>query len=142
MYKWPQGRVIRTISLLFVLLVVFDLSFTGAWGQFGASDTKDYHKQVIVGSFFVLLALSALVSGIVAIGFHHKAVDFLIEVEDEMTKVEWPKLNNLVRSTIIIAIAVVIMAALIFCVDFININFVNYWWPDLYYWAANLLSSR
>jgi preprotein translocase SecE subunit len=142
MYKWPQGRVIRTISLLFVLLVVFDLSYSGAFGQLGAETKDDHTKQLIIGSVFAALAFAALVSGVMAVGFHHRAVDFLIEVEDEMTKVEWPKLNNLVRSTIIIAVAVVIMAALIFCVDIFNFHFINIWWPSSYNWVANILSSK
>jgi preprotein translocase SecE subunit len=132
MYKWPQGRVIRTICLLLTLLVVADLGYHGVWANFAANDTTSQNKQMIMGGFFSVLCLGALVGGLVAAGFHPKAVDFLIEVELEMTKVEWPKGANLVRSTLIIAVAIVIMAVLIFGVDIVNYQFINHWWPWLY----------
>jgi preprotein translocase SecE subunit len=137
MYKWPQGRVIRTICLLLTLLVVADLGYHGVWANFGASDTTSQNKQMILGGFFAVLCLGALVGGLVAAGFHPKAVDFLIEVELEMTKVEWPKGGNLVRSTLIIAVAIAIMAVLILGVDFVNFHFINSWWP----WIYNALSG-
>jgi preprotein translocase SecE subunit len=77
---------------------------------------------------------------VVGAGFHHKAVEFLIEVEQEMVKVEWPKANVLVRSTLIIAVAIVVMAVLILGVDTVNFNFINTWWPSIYEWIAGHLS--
>jgi preprotein translocase SecE subunit len=136
MYKWPQGRVIRTVCLLLTLMVVADLAYNGVWANFGAGETTSQNKQLILGALFAVLCLVALVAGLVAAGFHPKAVDFLIEVELEMTKVEWPKGAGLVRSTLIIAIAIAIMAALIFAVDIVNFNFINKWWPWVYDWLS------
>lgn len=140
MYKWPQGRVIRTICLLLTLLVVADLGYNGVYAQFGAGDTSSQTKQMVLGLFFSAMTLAALVGGLVCAGFHPKAVDFLIEVEQEMVRVEWPKGNALVRSTLIIAVAIVVMAVLILGVDTINFSFINTWWPAIYEWLARHLS--
>ncbi len=132
MYKWPQGRVIRTVCFLLTLLVVADLGWNGVYANFGAGDTTSQLKQQILGVLFSVLSLGALVGGLIAAGFHPKAVDFLIEVEMEMTKVDWPKGGGLVRSTLIIAVAITIMAFLIMGVDYINFHFIHLWWPWLY----------
>jgi preprotein translocase SecE subunit len=86
-----------------------------------------------MGSFFAVLALTTLIAGIVAVGFHPRAVDFLIEVEQEMVKVEWPTRSTLVRSTIIIFIATALLAALIFLVDLVNYQVVLKWLPSLFH---------
>jgi preprotein translocase SecE subunit len=78
-----------------------------------------------MGSVFAVLALAALISGLVSAGFHSRAVDFLIEVEQEMVRVEWPTFPVLVRSTLIIAVAIVVMAVLIVGVDFVNFYFLE-----------------
>ena len=82
-------------------------------------------KQFVVGIFFCVLAFAALVGGLVAAGFHPKAVDFLIEVEQEMVRVEWPATNVLIRSTLIIAVAIAVMAVVILGVDLVNFEFLE-----------------
>jgi preprotein translocase SecE subunit len=128
MYKWPQGRVIRTACLVLTLLIALDLGYNGAYGPFSFyfEGKEGAGKQLALGVFFAVVAVSALLAGLVAIGFHRRAVDFLIEVEQEMVNVEWPKPNSLVKSTIIIAIAIVILGFLIFGVDFINIRLLGW----------------
>jgi preprotein translocase SecE subunit len=127
LYKWPQGRVIRTICLLLTALVTVDLVYNGAYGpmSFYLTGGEGAAKQLTIGVIFSVLALAALIAGVVSIGFHPRAVDFLIEVEQEMVRVEWPTLNVLGRSTLIIAIAIVVMAVLILGVDFINFQFLE-----------------
>jgi preprotein translocase SecE subunit len=130
MYKWPQGRVIRIICLMLTALVTFDLAYNGAYGPLAfafdpLSPVDKTTSQLIIGIFFCVLALAAFVAGLVSIGFHPKAVDFLIEVEQEMVRVEWPTLNVLVRSTLIIAVAVAVMAVLILGVDIVNSQFLE-----------------
>lgn len=128
MYKWPQGRVIRTTCLVLTLLIALDLGYNGAYGPFSFyfEGKEGAGKQLALGIFFAAVAFSALIAGLIAIGFHRRAVDFLIEVEQEMVNVEWPKPNALMKSTIIIAIAIVILGFLIFGVDFINIRLLGW----------------
>lgn len=122
MYKWPQGRIVRIICLLLTALVTFDLAYNGAYGPLTAGEGT---KQFVVGILFCALAFAALVSGLVAAGFHPKAVDFLIEVEQEMVRVEWPTTNVLIRSTLIIAVAIAVMAVVILGVDAVNFYFLE-----------------
>lgn len=123
MYKWPQGRIVRIVCFALTALVTFDLAYNGAYGPLTAGEST---KQFIVGIVFCVLALVAFVSGLVAAGFHPKAVDFLIEVEQEMVRVEWPTTNVLIRSTIIIAIAIAVMAVVILGVDSMNYHFLEF----------------
>ena len=125
MYKWPQGRLIRTISLILALVIAADLAFNGAWvnastslGKSGAGTLP----QLIVGIIYAALAFVALVGGVIAIGFKQKSVDFLIEVEQEMTRVTWPTSNELVRSTAVIAVMIVVLGVVIFVVDWFNLK--------------------
>ena len=127
MYKWPQGRVIRTICLLLTLIVVADLGYNGAYGPFSfyLTGAEGATRQFGIGLFFSALALAALGAGLVFVGFHQRAVEFLIEVEQEMVRVEWPTMPVLIRSTLIIAVAIVVMAVLILGVDFVNFYFLE-----------------
>lgn len=126
MYKWPQGRVIRTISMIVALIIAADLAFNGAWANAGAylgkSGSQGSLPQLVVGIIYGILALGALIGGLVAIGFKPASVDFLIEVEQEMTRVTWPTSSELVRSTAVIAIMIVTLAIGIFVVDWFNLR--------------------
>jgi preprotein translocase SecE subunit len=123
MYKWPQGRIVRIVCLLLTALVTFDLAYNGAYGPLTAGEGT---KQFVVGVVFCVLAFAALVAGLVAAGFHQRAVDFLIEVEQEMVRVEWPATNALIRSTLIIAVAIAVMAVMILGVDALNLYFLDF----------------
>ena len=131
MYKWPQGRIVRIICLILTMLVTFDLAYNGAYGPLTAGEGT---KQLVIGIVFCALAFSALVAGLVTAGFHSKSVDFLIEVEQEMVRVEWPKSNVLIRSTLIIAVAIAVMAVFILGVDFVNLKFL-----DLVRWLGEII---
>jgi len=139
MYKWPQGRVIRTIALILALLVAGDLAWNGASGELnvyfdGAEAGK--LKHLILGLFHVALALGVLITAVVLVGFRQQTVDFLIEVEQEMQKVEWPKGNVLMRATSVIAIAVVVLSVLILGVDAVAQPLIYTWLPDLVGWLG------
>ena len=139
MYKWPQGRVIRIICLVLTALVTFDLSYNGAYGPLAfaidpLSPVDKTTSQLIIGIFFCVLAAAAFFAGLVLIGFRHQTVDFLIEVEQEMVRVEWPTTNVLVRSTLVIAVAIAVMAVLILGVDAINLKFL-----ELVRWLGSML---
>lgn len=127
MYKWPQGRVIRTIALVLVLVIAADLAWNGARASLinyydDSSTTSGLLRQAIFGYLYVALALAALVVGVIATGFHKVAVDFLIEVEQEMVRVTWPTRSELIRSTAVIAVMIVVLGASIFAVDWFNLK--------------------
>lgn len=127
MYKWPQGRVTRTIAFVLVLVIVADLGWVGAAANIdtwmGASEHAN-PRTLAVGIVYAALAAAALIAGIVTIGFKASTVDFLIEVEQEMTKVTWPTVNELIRATIVVAVMIAILGVLIFAVDWFNISVV------------------
>jgi len=51
---------------------------------------------------------------------------YLSEVQGEMKKVVWPTRPEVQNSTIIVIVAVVVMAALIFAFDWGSVHFVDY----------------
>ncbi len=126
MYKWPQGKVIRTIGALLALIIAVDLGWAarGRLSDVFAGTPGDWHTTA-VGAIYALAALTALIGGFIAVGVHHRAVDFLIEVEQEMTRVTWPAGRDLVRSTIFIAAMIVVLAAGILAVDYVNKSILN-----------------
>jgi preprotein translocase SecE subunit len=127
MYKWPQGKVIRTVCALLAALIAIDLGWNGAASQLVPyfSDEQGQWRQLAVGGFFAVLALVALVGGLIAVGFYKKSVDFLIEVEQEMARVTWPNGRDLMRSTVFIALMIVTLSAGILLVDFVNKNILD-----------------
>jgi preprotein translocase subunit SecE len=43
--------------------------------------------------------------------------DFLISVEGEMAKVSWPNRTELIRSSIVVILTIVVLAAILFAYD-------------------------
>jgi preprotein translocase SecE subunit len=127
MYKWPQGRIIRTICILATLAIAVDLgieAYTRFNTYFTPSATPvDWH-YLAIACVAGVLSLAVLIAGLVAVGFKHRSVDFLIEVEQEMTRVTWPTGRALVQSTIWIAVMVVILTAVIFAWDYVALTYV------------------
>ncbi len=116
MYKWPEGRVIRIVCFIVAAVIATDIGWNAA-----RADIFNYLGDpklpiLLRGIFYSLAALAVVVFALVAVGFKPASVDFLIEVEQEMLKVEWPT-KNLVRNTFIIAIVIVVVAGLIFLVN-------------------------
>jgi len=115
--------------MIVALVICIDLAYNGAWGRFelyrdglerarqGVAVAQDPSRQLILGVIYGSLATAVLVAGIVLAGIHKRAVDFLIEVEQEMTKVEWPTSSVLWRATIVIGITIVVLALGIVLVD-------------------------
>jgi preprotein translocase SecE subunit len=127
MYKWPQGRIIRTICLIVALIVAVDLGYNGAYARLSVyAEEGTGWRQLMIGSIYAAAALAALISGLVLAGLKPATVDFLIEVEQEMTRVTWPKPNELVQRTLWIAVMIVVLAGGIFAVDLINKSFLDY----------------
>src|SRR6185436_12099446 len=115
---------------ILALIVAADLGYTGAYSKIIASQDPQNNaahlRQLVLGIVFAVASVGALIAGLVAAGFHHRSVEFLIEVEQEMVKVEWPQPNSLVRSTVVIAIAIAILAGLIFLADFVLLHLLHF----------------
>jgi preprotein translocase SecE subunit len=129
MYRWPQGRIVRLVALALVVLVVLDLAFNGAWRGFGtaaeATKADEALRQTIWGSVFTALAVAAFAVGVWMVGFWKRSVDFLIDVDGEMGRVEWPTWPVLWRTTLVVAIVMVILGLLIIGVDWLCQAFVS-----------------
>lgn len=120
-HLWPQGRVVRICVMVLGALIAADLGYTGAYAAFatyaGDAAGSGATRQLILGGLYGTLALAALLIGLVAAGPHKRAVQFLIEVQDEMSKVTWPKGGELWRSTLVVALAIAVLAGVVFLTD-------------------------
>lgn len=127
MYKWPQGRVIRILSLILAVVIGADLAYNGGYARFEAyrQGGEASTRQLAIAIAFAVMAVIALLSALIAVGFHKKAVDFLIDVEHEMVRVEWPKTDTLWKSTVVIALTIVILSAIIFGMDVLIIKLLD-----------------
>ena len=120
-HLWPQGRIVRICVMVLAALIAADLGYTGAYAAF-ATYTGDAAgagavRQLTLGIIYGVLALAALVVGLGAAGPHPRAVQFLIEVQDEMSKVTWPKIGELWRSTLVVALGIALIAGIVFLTD-------------------------
>jgi len=66
MYKWPQGKVIRTVCALLSVVIAIDLGYNGAASQLVPyfSDEQGPWRQLAIGGLFAVLALVALFGGL------------------------------------------------------------------------------
>ena len=70
----------------------------------------------------VILCLAlgiALSVGIYVVSNHPKVVDFLIDTEKEMTNVSWPPQHEVISSSLIVCVCVIVMAAYLGAVDYV-----------------------
>jgi preprotein translocase SecE subunit len=120
-YLWPKGRVVRICVMVLGALIAADLAYHGAYGSlstaFDPQAGSGARRQLILGCVYAALALIALGAGLISAGPHKRAVQFLIDVEDEMTKVEWPQPGQLWRSTLVVALAIAVIAGVVFITD-------------------------
>jgi preprotein translocase SecE subunit len=120
-HLWPQGRIVRICVMVLAALIAADLGYTGAYAAFatytGDAAGAGAGRQLTLGIIYGVLALAALVVGLGAAGPHPRAVQFLIEVQDEMSKVTWPKIGELWRSTLVVALGIALIAGIVFLTD-------------------------
>ncbi len=125
MYKWPQGKIVRMIILILAVLMAVDLG----WSAFSEFDAGLYNTEeesivwfrVIKFAVYGVVGLIVLIWGLRSALFNERNAQFLIEVEQETAKVTMPSKQEILRSTIIIAIGTIIMAFVLFLVDTINV---------------------
>jgi preprotein translocase subunit SecE len=117
-YKRSQGRVARqatfAVLALFVLVAAWRLSVTAInWQLPGLGESSEHLLR-----FGLPGAL-----GLVGIWIAFRLVnipsfaDFLIAVEAEMNKVSWPTRPELIRSSIVVILLIVVMALILFGYD-------------------------
>ena len=70
-------------------------------------------RVILAGVLTTVLAIAIYV-----LCNHKKVVDFLISTEAEMTKVSWPAKNEVISSSIVVVITVVILAVYLGVVDY------------------------
>ena len=120
-HLWPQGRVVRICVMVLGALIAADLAYHGAYGSlttaFDPQAGTGARRQLILGSVYAILALVSLAAGLITAGPHKRAVQFLIDVQEEMTKVEWPQPGQLWRSTLVVALAITVIAGIVFITD-------------------------
>jgi preprotein translocase SecE subunit len=125
-HLWPQGRIVRISVMVLGALIAADLGYAGAYAAFatyaGDAAGSGASRQLILGIAYAALALTALCAGLIAAGPHRRAVQFLIEVEDEMTKVSWPKGGELWRNTLVVALGIAVIAGIVFLTDLALFN--------------------
>ncbi len=140
MHRWPAGRIIRLIVLGLAVLITVDLAYH-AWAALTATTAPaaaiatpagqpgplvgGSTTALVVGILYAVLAVAVLVAGLAVAGFHRRCVDFLIEVQDEMTRVEWPNWPTVWRTTLVVAAMMLVLSLITFGVDFGCRKFVD-----------------
>jgi len=116
-YKSGQGYWTRMLTALGAALIIllighFLYTYLPTW-----SDTLSRKRGVMIG---IVLAVMAGLS-LVAFYFTNKAtnVDFLIATDSEMKKVNWTSRAELIGSTKIVIIFVVLISAILFVIDIV-----------------------
>jgi preprotein translocase subunit SecE len=116
-YKRNQGVVARQVTFAFLALIfaIAALRMYQSWGSF-----PSWWKTALtdVGRYGVpsLMLLLGLWFSFHIVNFPRFA-DFLISVEGEMNKVSWPSKGELIRSSIVVIMTIVILAVVLFFFD-------------------------
>lgn len=117
-YKKSQGRYARWLTFGGVMLI-------GAWGCVALTQTLGAYP-ISVYVQFILPALILL--GLAWVMFKYvvnrpATADFLIATEGEMKKVSWSSTKEVVGSTKVVIVTTFLLAALLFLVDFVFVEF-------------------
>jgi preprotein translocase subunit SecE len=116
-YKRNQGKNIRIATAVGVIVM-------SGWGSYSLKETLEGYG---VGTYLTYgIALALLVGmGLLVLWFVNRAksADFLIATEGEMKKVSWSSREEVIGSTKVVIVTTLIMAALLFLVDFAFANF-------------------
>ncbi len=109
-YKRSQGRIARQVT--FAALAVGVL--LGAWQLSAYGSTSGGHvMQFAVPGVLALVGIWIAFRVVNLPGF----ADFLIAVEAEMNKVSWPTRSELWRSSLVVILLIIFLAAVLFGYD-------------------------
>jgi preprotein translocase subunit SecE len=109
LYKRNQGRITRQVTFGAFLFV----AAYGAWRM--SQELASYTRLYSVGIPLLVAALFAWVA--YRLVNMPAFADFLIAVEAEMAKVSWPTRAELIRSSLVVIIVILGMAALLWAYD-------------------------
>jgi preprotein translocase SecE subunit len=124
-YKKGQGKYSRGLGIL----GIGSLAIFGCVSLYNALLFEPYDKSLykipgvdldVTWALIIMVALALLsIGGLYWLNNKRKIVDFLIETEGELRKVTWPSRNEVVDSSLVVVVTVVIMAAFIFLADIV-----------------------
>jgi preprotein translocase subunit SecE len=111
LYKRNQGRVARqvTFTVLAVMVALGAWRMSLTWG----GEVAGLRFGVPAAVFVVGLWLAYRLVNV------SRFADFLIAVEGEMAKVSWPGRTELFRSTIVVILTILLLAAVLFMYDIV-----------------------
>jgi preprotein translocase subunit SecE len=126
-YKRSQGRISRQLTFAGVGLAVI----VGCWRLAVTLETYDWLREWAKQVHWSPATVSSLIGFVVflpLIWLCYRAVniprfaDFLIAVEAEMNKVSWPTKQELIRASIVVLVAIFLLAAVLFAFDIVWIR--------------------
>ncbi len=136
-YKKGQGKLTRWAAAgLLGILVLFGCVELYYWLQgfdalrtpyLGAIPIVD--QDLSIGFLIVAVLFGAGAYGIFWLLNQEKAADLLIETETEMKKVTWPSWPEAMNSSIVVILAVVVVAVYLAGVDFVLNQLFNVIFP-------------
>lgn len=90
------------------------------WGGIGAC------ALFVLCGFFICMFTTGFEVGLRGLdNKSKKAVEFFIDTQAELQKVSWPARGELIGSTIVVVVCLVVMGIYIFCVDWIVSTFMK-----------------
>lgn len=126
-YKRNQGKVARQATFLAIVAAVA----IGAW-RFGDWMSQDAWAQVIPDGLEATLSpyvvgkyiVPALLAGLGAWAAFRivnipRFAEFLISVENEMSKVSWPSRGELFRASMVVIVVIFLLTAILFTYDLV-----------------------
>lgn len=126
LYKASQGRLVRQVTFIAIVLVVAFGCFSLSSGLLGGYDEQPIRLGVPLGIWLVLCWVAFRVVNL------PRFADFLISVESELEKVVWPGKKQVMQSTIVVIATMLFMGLFLFGVDmlwrvfFSLIKFIEY----------------
>jgi len=118
LYKPGQGRYVRLGTAGAAALVALFVSYY-IWTLLAGHLPEDFAYRTYV----MYAAPALLVAGFALLAAkylnHPKLADFLIATESEMKKVSWSSKAEVLGSTMVVIVTVILLAAFIFVVDYV-----------------------
>ena len=108
-YKRSQGRIARQVTFAAIVLTVALAAWRLSVFEMAASHVWRFYVPGLMVAVGVWLAFRL-------VNIPNFA-DFLIAVEAEMNKVSWPTRSELFRSSIVVILLIVFLAAILFAYD-------------------------